>query len=437
MDYSDDSSIEMRDKQVRLLRQAISPILNEKASKEDIQKLSLRLYKELDTLGNRIDKKVEATKAKDVDMNPIADLLGAVMKLASREIKNQVKVELPEIAGLTKQVEAAIDYMKKNSDVQAELIKDFTTPKKTPKDEPAEMRVANFDDFKMPDVHVTSGARFPFLPSNGQTNVALQLINANGVDSMPVVLQGGTTTISGSINRSWVLASGTDSVTVNGFVTTSGSISGVVKTIPQGITTISGSVSGDIRTYPQGYTLISGAVARSWVLQSGIDQLNIGNFPTIQTIQGFVTTSGTIGGVVQTVPQGVTTISGTVSGIMQTIPQGITTISGTVGGDVRAVIQGQVTTSGVRDYPDAFDNNELRAVASGVAIQGQNSQLSGRSGVIVQALAGNQGIIKVGNSTRQKFELQAGQATGISIANLQQLYLLADFINDGICWIGS
>lgn len=58
-----------------------------------------------------------------------------------------------------------------------------------------------------------------------------------------------------------------------------------------------------------------------------------------------------------------------------------------------------------------------------------------KNGVIIQALAANVGIVKVGGST-PNFQLQAGQATSVAVDNLSSLYVTGA-AGDGVCYITS
>lgn len=57
-------------------------------------------------------------------------------------------------------------------------------------------------------------------------------------------------------------------------------------------------------------------------------------------------------------------------------------------------------------------------------------------GAIVQALAGNSGIVKVGFTNAPAFELQAGQATSAGVANSGAMWVNGA-AGDGVCVIGS
>jgi hypothetical protein len=61
------------------------------------------------------------------------------------------------------------------------------------------------------------------------------------------------------------------------------------------------------------------------------------------------------------------------------------------------------------------------------------------TGVVVQALAGNAGNVVVGDSsatTANAYQLQPGQAVGVSIDNTNRLYVNGT-AGDGVCFIGS
>lgn len=61
------------------------------------------------------------------------------------------------------------------------------------------------------------------------------------------------------------------------------------------------------------------------------------------------------------------------------------------------------------------------------------------AGVVVQALAANAGNVVIGDSsvtTANGFQLQPGQSTGVSIDNVNKLYVNGTS-GDGVCWIGS
>jgi hypothetical protein len=58
---------------------------------------------------------------------------------------------------------------------------------------------------------------------------------------------------------------------------------------------------------------------------------------------------------------------------------------------------------------------------------------------VIQALAGNVTTVVIGDanvSMGNGFQLQAGQATGLAISNMNKVFVNG-VIGDGVCWIGS
>lgn len=247
MEYPQEpKELEVRDKTIGLLRQALIPVLKDKATAADVQKLAENLYTEMANITDRLEKRIDANKPKDVDMNPIAKLMLAVTELAKREIKNEVKVDLPEVQALTEKVDSAIGYMKEQSDKQTELIKTFTTPKTQPKEAPeATVRIANFEDFaKVGKTEAIFSAKFPFT-SEGR-NVAVPLMQTASGLALPVV------------DLSADAAGGGNGLTDTQLRATPVTVSGV------------------------------GSEGRSWTLASGIDNTRVANFPTVQTVKNDV-----------------------------------------------------------------------------------------------------------------------------------------------------
>lgn len=269
MTYDEQDDLQVRDKTIGLLRQALVPILKDKADSADMDKLAEGLYRELGSITKRLEQRIDANKPEPVDLNPIAELMVAITDLSKREINNQVTVEVPEIAELSGKVEAALEFMKVS---QEKLIKSFTGELKkytAPKAEPskvAEVKIANIEDFKnIGQTQSIFSSKFPFQPSNGQGNTALKLVKSTstGLDVMPIANADGTPISAGggsggdasAANQLLEIAAlqtieanqtnGTQITTISGVVSTSRTwtldqATDSVKTYAQGITTVSG-----------------------------------------------------------------------------------------------------------------------------------------------------------------------------------------------------
>jgi len=89
--------------------------------------------------------------------------------------------------------------------------------------------------------------------------------------------------------------------------------------------------------------------------------------------------------------------------------------------------------------PSTIRNGKKTVASSGTAVVIVASSTP-VSAVVVQALADNTGLVYVGDASVDSstgMELQAGQATGIAIDDLNKIYIDADEDGDGVCFIGS
>lgn len=98
-----------------------------------------------------------------------------------------------------------------------------------------------------------------------------------------------------------------------------------------------------------------------------------------------------------------------------------------------------IENSGSVATPDTIRNGKKTVSTPGtaVAIVSTNTPVVA---VVVQALAGNTGLVYIGDSSVDStngMELQAGQATGIAIDDLSKVYVDADDADDGVSFIGS
>lgn len=98
-------------------------------------------------------------------------------------------------------------------------------------------------------------------------------------------------------------------------------------------------------------------------------------------------------------------------------------------------VSGSVTTAA----PTAVRNGKKTVASAGTAevIVGSSTTVVG---VVIQALESNTGLVYIGNSSVDStngMELQAGQATGLAIDNLNKVYVDAAVTGEGVCFIGS
>lgn len=96
-----------------------------------------------------------------------------------------------------------------------------------------------------------------------------------------------------------------------------------------------------------------------------------------------------------------------------------------------------VDTSGVT-LPSSPLTGQKTSTGTAVAVSSTSQPLT--TGVIVQALSTNAGLVYVGGSSVSAstgFQLQPGQATSAAINNLNELYVISVSSGDGICFIGT
>lgn len=89
--------------------------------------------------------------------------------------------------------------------------------------------------------------------------------------------------------------------------------------------------------------------------------------------------------------------------------------------------------------PTTLQYGRQTVAVTGTAVQLPSQALTGAAGAVVQALAANAGTVVIGDSavtTANGMQLQAGQATGVNIDNLNRLYVNGN-AGDGVCWIGT
>lgn len=97
-----------------------------------------------------------------------------------------------------------------------------------------------------------------------------------------------------------------------------------------------------------------------------------------------------------------------------------------------------VTITGI-DLPSTVYNGQETVDAAGTA-QAIGSSQALVSGIRIKALAGNSGIVYVGNSSVDStngLELSAGEETFIEIDNIAKVYVDAAENDDGVSWIAS
>lgn len=94
-------------------------------------------------------------------------------------------------------------------------------------------------------------------------------------------------------------------------------------------------------------------------------------------------------------------------------------------------------TSTPAALPSAPVNDRKSVAVTNTAVQLQSHALT--QGVIVQALAGNAGIVYVGDSavtSANGYELDAGQAAAAAVSNTNALWVNGT-AGDGVCYVGS
>lgn len=94
--------------------------------------------------------------------------------------------------------------------------------------------------------------------------------------------------------------------------------------------------------------------------------------------------------------------------------------------------------------PTGLTIGAAKVAVTSTAMQLTASPTSMLNGAIVQALAGNSGLVYVGFSNvtdlggaHPGYELQAGQAMPVGIVDLSLIYVVGVTVGDGVCFIGS
>jgi hypothetical protein len=88
---------------------------------------------------------------------------------------------------------------------------------------------------------------------------------------------------------------------------------------------------------------------------------------------------------------------------------------------------------------DTAVSGQITVTTAGTAVQGGNVELS--NGVYVKALAGNTGVVYVGNdgagdvAAGNGFQLSAGEVVPVQVSNLNQLWFDAATNGDKFCWL--
>lgn len=106
--------------------------------------------------------------------------------------------------------------------------------------------------------------------------------------------------------------------------------------------------------------------------------------------------------------------------------------------DGNVVSPGATVVSSIA-IPSAIYNGQETVDAAGTA-QAIGTSQALISGVTVKALAGNSGIVYVGNSSVDStngFELSAGEEKFIEVDNVAKVFIDAATNDDGVSWIGS
>ena len=91
------------------------------------------------------------------------------------------------------------------------------------------------------------------------------------------------------------------------------------------------------------------------------------------------------------------------------------------------------------DLPTVIYNGKTAVTTAGTRVPLTTTQAV-LSGVNIKALAGNSGIIYVGNATvaaANGFQLAAGQSVFLEVANLATVYLDAGSSGEGVSWIAT
>lgn len=229
------------------------------------------------------------------------------------------------------------------------------------------------------------------------TNTGTQADTAytSGSGSIISILKGIFTKLAGTLatSRTWVLGSGTDSVT----------------TVPSGTQAVSGTVTANAGT-----NLNTSALALDTTLTSGSQKTQVTNFPATQPVSGtfFQTTQPVSLATAPTTP-----VTGTF--FQTTQPVSVSIIP-------------QAT------LPATEVNGQTTGTTAGTAVQLAANSLT--VGVIIQALSTNTTSIFVGTSSvtsSNGFELQPGQATSVGVNNTSAVWIVSTTNGDKTCWIGS
>lgn len=99
---------------------------------------------------------------------------------------------------------------------------------------------------------------------------------------------------------------------------------------------------------------------------------------------------------------------------------------------------GVVTTSKVFEVSSAI-SGQITVTTAGTEVQGSNVTLT--NGVFIKALAGNAGVVYVGNdgagavTSSNGFQLSAGDMILIQVENLNELWFDSATSGDKFCWI--
>ena len=84
-------------------------------------------------------------------------------------------------------------------------------------------------------------------------------------------------------------------------------------------------------------------------------------------------------------------------------------------------------------------SNQITVTTAGTEVQGPDVKLS--NGVFIRALAGNAGVVYVGNdgagavTSSNGYELSPGEAIPVQVGNLNQLWFDSATNGDKFCWI--
>jgi hypothetical protein len=102
-------------------------------------------------------------------------------------------------------------------------------------------------------------------------------------------------------------------------------------------------------------------------------------------------------------------------------------------------IGGSVPVIGPEVVVDTAMTGQITVTTAGTAVQGPDVDLE--NGVWIKALAGNSGVVYVGNdgeddvTSANGFELSAGDAIVIQVSNLSDLWFDAAENGDKFCWM--